>query len=511
LSVTPSIAELPLTIHEAASELRKRSISATELVEAALSRADQLDEQLHVYATRFDDTARAAAGAADNDFARGVDRGALQGLPTGIKDMIFTKEAPTRAGSEVRNAAWQQLRDATVVARLRAAGAVIIGKTTTAELAIGVPDAAYLPRETRNPWNPARWAGGSSAGSGAGVAARMFFGGVGTDTGGSVRIPAAYCGVVGLRPTFRRLPRHGVIPLAQSLDVVGPLARTALDIALLLQAMTGAGRGRRPNFSVQLGRSIRGLRVGVARAHHTDRRAAGADVAARFEDAVAALKQAGAVVRDIELPHYDAGVNAVLVTILAEGCAEYRQELRRQWGMFAPATRRSLSNGFLLSAADLVAAQRALDTVKREVTRLYQTLDLIVCLTTVTVAPELAALSLDELTESICTDYWSAVGNPVLSVPIGFSDEGMPIGMQIAGRRLDEMTVIQAADAYQRLTEWHLRLPAVGPSHVAADMPASREHESHSVSASGRGALSGPVRKARANSCTTPGTTPGSA
>jgi aspartyl-tRNA(Asn)/glutamyl-tRNA(Gln) amidotransferase subunit A len=379
----------------------------------------------------------------------------------GIKDMILTREAPTRAGSEVRNTAWQRRRDAGVVARLRAAGAVITGKTTTAELAIGVPDAAYLHRETRNPWNTDRWAGGSSAGSGAGVAARMFFGSVGTDTGGSVRIPAAYCGVVALRPTFRRLSRDGVIPLARSFDVVGPLGRTASDIALLLQAMAGAGSGGRSNFSAGLGRSIRGLRVGVVRARHTDRPRTGADVAARFEDAVAELERAGAVVREIELPRYDEGVDAVLVTILAEASAEYRQELRRQWSSFAPATRHSLSSGLRLSAADLVAAHRSIEVVKRQAARLYRTLDVIVCLTTVCVAPELEAIGLDKLTESICTDYWSAVGNPVLSVPIGFSDDGMPIGMQIAGRRLDEMTVIQTADAYQRLTDWHLRLPEI--------------------------------------------------
>jgi aspartyl-tRNA(Asn)/glutamyl-tRNA(Gln) amidotransferase subunit A len=379
----------------------------------------------------------------------------------GIKDMILTREAPTRAGSDVRSTAWQRRHDAGVVAGLRAAGAVITGKTTTAELAIGMPDAAYLHRETRNPWDTDRWAGGSSAGSGAGVAAGMFLAGVGTDTGGSIRIPAAFCGVAGLRPTFRRLPRDGVVPLARSFDVVGPLGRAASDIALLMQAMAGAGRGAQASYSAGLGRSIGGLRVGVVRAQHTDRPRTGADVAARFEDAVAELEQAGAVVREIELPRYDEGVDAVLVTILAEASAEYRQELSRQWNSFAPATRHSLSNGLRLSAADLVAAHRAIDVVRRQVSRLYRSLDVIVCLTTVCVAPRLEAIGLDELTESICTDYWSAVGNPVLSVPIGFSDDRMPIGMQIAGRRLDEVTVIQAADAYQRLTDWHLRMPVI--------------------------------------------------
>ena len=453
-------AQVPLTISEAASELRRRTVSATELVEAALSQADRLDDDLHVYATRFDETARTAAAKADNDLAAGIDRGPLQGVPVGIKDMILTKEAPTLAGSAVRNPAWQRRIDARAVARLRSVGAVIIGKTTTAELAIGVPDAAYLSRETRNPWNHSRWAGGSSAGSAAGVAAQMFFGALGTDTGGSIRIPAAYCGVVGLRPTLRQGAQRGVISLARSLDVVGPLGRSAADVALILQAMTGGDRTGNRDFSAGLGSSLNGLRIGVARADHLDRPLVQADVVARFEEAVAELHRAGATVRDIELPHYEAGVSAVLVTILAEACAEHRQQLREQWQMFAPATRRSLSNGLLLTAADLVAAQRVRSTVRRDVAQLYRDVDLIVSPTTLSTAPQLEALSLEELTQSICTDYWSAVGNPVLSLPIGFSAEGMPIGMQIAGRRLDEATVIRAADAYQRLTDWHLQVPS---------------------------------------------------
>jgi aspartyl-tRNA(Asn)/glutamyl-tRNA(Gln) amidotransferase subunit A len=454
-------AQVPLTIAEAASELRRRNVSATELVEAVLTQADRLDDDLHVYATRFDETARTAAAKADNELAAGIDRGPLQGVPVGIKDMILTKEAPTLAGSAVRNPAWQRRIDARAVARVRSVGAVIIGKTTTAELAIGVPDAAHLLRETRNPWNHPRWAGGSSGGSAAGVAAQMFFGALGTDTGGSIRIPAAYCGVVGLRPTFRPgASQRGVISLARSLDVVGPLGRSAADIASILQAMTGGDRVSNRDFSAELGLSLNGLRIGVARADHLDRPLVQADVVARFEEAVAEFHRAGATVHDIELPHYEAGVSAVLVTILAEACTEHRQQLREQWQMFAPATRRSLSNGLLLTAADLVAAQRVRNIVRRDVTLLYRDVDLIVSPTTLSTAPKLEALSLEELTQSICTDYWSAVGNPVLSLPIGFSAEGMPIGMQIAGRQLDEATVIRAADAYQRLTDWHLQVPS---------------------------------------------------
>jgi aspartyl-tRNA(Asn)/glutamyl-tRNA(Gln) amidotransferase subunit A len=454
-------AALPRTILDIAQDLRERSVSAAELLDDVLSRADRLDEQLHVYATRFDEAARAAAAAADADFAAGVDRGPLQGVPVAVKDMILTKEAPTRAGSDVQNPAWRRRIDAPVVSRLRAAGAVLVGKTTTAELAFGVPDTAYLERETRNPWDSQRWAGGSSAGSAAGLAPEMFFGSVGTDTGGSIRIPAAYCGVVGLRPTLARLSCEGVIPLARSLDVVGPLARTATDVAVLLQAMDAPGVDSRTDLHDALRHPIRGLRIGVARTNHTDRPLAQTNVVARFEDAVSELAGMGAIVSEVTLPDYAAGVNAVLVTMLGEACAEHLPELRQQWNDFAPATRRSMSSGLLLRATDLAAAQRVISIIRRKVARLYRSLDAIVCLATVSVAPVLGALSLEDLTESICTDYWSAVGNPVLCVPIGFDDDGMPVGMQIAGRPTDEATIVRVGDAYQQETGWHLSLPPV--------------------------------------------------
>lgn len=431
--------------------------SAVELLAEVTRRADRLDGTLNVYATRFDEAAQRAAADADRDLAAGVDRGPLHGIPIGVKDVIFTREGPTLGGTDVVNPAWRVLVDASAVSRLRDAGAVITGKTTTAELAVGTPETDRLDRESRNPWDADRWAGGSSAGSGAGVAAGTFLAGIGTDTGGSIRLPAAYCGIVGLRPTLGFVARGGTIALSPSFDVVGPLTRTAADAAAVLQAL--AGPDCAADLSSGVGRPLRGVRVGVERKLHSGHRDAIPELAGRFDAAVDELERAGAVVREVELPVYDPCVSAVLVTLFAEGFAEHAEQLREQWEAFGVSTRRTLAQGALLSAADYAIAQKVCRAARRQVLRLYSDVDVIICATAIADAPQLAGLDLNDLTAAIRTDYWSVVGNPVISVPIGFSDRGMPLGMQIAGRPSDDATVLGVADAYQRLTGWHEHVP----------------------------------------------------
>ena len=445
-----------MTILCAARGLRDRAFSAVELLTEVTRIADRLDATLNVYATRFDEAARRAAADADRELAARVDRGPLHGIPVGVKDIIFTREGPTLGGTDVVNPAWR-LADAVVVSRLREAGAVITGKTTTAELAVGTPEADRLDHESRNPWDAERWAGGSSAGSGAGVAGGTFLAGIGTDTGGSIRLPAAYCGIVGLRPTFGLVARAGTIALSPSFDVVGPLTRTAADAATVLQAL--ASPGCAADFSSQVGRPLAGLHVGVERKLHSGHSDAIPELAARFDAAVDELEHAGAVVREVELPLYQPCVSAVLVTMFAEGFAEHAEQLRDQWDAFGLSTRRTLAQGALLSAADYAIAQKVGRTVHRLVMDIYRDVDVVVCATAIAEAPQLEALDLNDLTAAIRTDYWSTIGNPVISVPIGFSDRGMPLGMQIAGRPSDDATVVGVADAYQRLTDWHERVP----------------------------------------------------
>ena len=259
-----------LTITDAAAALRAGQTSSVELTRAAYEVADRHDSELGVYLSRFDETALAAAATADAELAAGLDKGPLHGIPLGIKDIIATEEGETTAQSLVLDRAWGAQGDAPVVARLRAAGAVITGKTSTMEYAIGIPDPEKPFPIPRNPWNPEHYPGGSSSGTGGGVAAGMFLGGLGTDTGGSIRFPATNCGITGLKQTFGRVPKFGCVPLGYSYDHIGPMARSAADCAAMLSVL--AGHDQRDATSVDrpvddylsgLTGSLEGVRIGV--------------------------------------------------------------------------------------------------------------------------------------------------------------------------------------------------------------------------------------------------------
>jgi len=231
--------ELPGSIVEAGAMLRAGQLTSVQLIRTVLARADELDADLGCFLARFDDAALRAAAAADEELAAGIDRGPLHGIPLGIKDLLAAKEGATTAHSLVPSTVAPPGVDAEAVARLRDKGAVIVGKTSLSEYAFGAPDPSSGLPLPRNPWDRERWPGGSSSGTASGLAAGLFLGGLGTDTGGSIRIPAACCGITGLKPTYGRVPKSRCIPLAYSLDTVGPMARTAEDCALLLQAISG--------------------------------------------------------------------------------------------------------------------------------------------------------------------------------------------------------------------------------------------------------------------------------
>src|SRR5690348_8336108 len=233
----------PWTIAGAAAALRRGEVSSAELTDLFLGRAEQWDGRLSIYQARFDAQARAAARAADAELAAGGDRGPLHGIPLVIKDVLTSREGPATAGSGVRHSLSGQAGDATVVARLRSAGAVILGKVKTSEFAIGEPEPATLYRAPLNPWDFTAWAGSSSSGTAAAIAAGLALGGLGTDTGGSIRTPSACCGTTGLKPTYGRVPRSGCVPLGYSLDTIGPMARSAADCAHLLAAIAGPDPG----------------------------------------------------------------------------------------------------------------------------------------------------------------------------------------------------------------------------------------------------------------------------
>lgn len=456
---------LPATITEAATALRSRSLTSLALTERLLAQSESLDAKLGTFIARFDETALAAATKADSDFDAGIDRGPLQGIPLGVKDIIAAREGATTACSKVLHPDWGRGLDAPVVARMRAQGAVILGKTATLEFAVGPPDPDGPFPLHRNPWDLERWPGGSSSGTGTGVAAGLILGGLGSDTGGSVRIPAALCGISGLKPTFGLVPKSRVVPLAHSLDTVGPMARSARDCATILQAIAGASPDDPtsidrpvPDYAIALTGDASGLRVGVERDHHT--RSAGFDPACRerFEAAVSALERAGAEIVDVRFDGYPEITAAALLTSAAESFAYHRKNLQTRFSDYGRATRHSLSIGAFYGSADYVQAQKVRAWGLATLRRVLGDCDVIVTPTLGLPAPGLTE-DFWAMMEWTYTPAWNLLGVPAISVPMGPVDGGLPSGLQLIGARFDDATVLRVADAYQQVTDWHTRLP----------------------------------------------------
>lgn len=457
------------TITDAAAALRSGETTSVALAEEAIAEADAHDATVGAFITRYNDQALAAAASADAAFAAGEDKGPLQGIPLGVKDIISTREGPTTAQSLVLDPQWGlDAGDATVVARLRAAGALIMGKLSTCEFAIGLPDPDRPFPIPRNPWDLEYWAGGSSSGSGSGVAAGMMLGALGTDTGGSVRVPATFNSVTGLKPTFGRVPKSGVVPLGYSLDHVGPLTRTARDAAMMLTLMAGVDASDPgsvdvpvPDYVAGLTGDLSGLRIGVQRLQQY---AVTEDPAVEglFSDACEVLTAAGADVVPIELPFYPEMNAVTFLALAAEALAYHRPDMQSRWADYSPGLRLYLGYGFGVSGSDYVQIQRARQVGQKALAELFTTVDLVVTPTSSVVATRMDDMDrmLIDGMHSIHTSYWNAVGNPAISIPMGFGTATMPIGLQIAGRPFAEATVLRAADAYQLRTEWHARKPA---------------------------------------------------
>lgn len=459
----------PLTIEEAAGQLRSGTLTSVELTRAAIAQADRVDEEIGVYIRRRDEDALADAERADADFTKGIDRGRLQGIPVGLKDVFSTKDAPTTAQSLAFDPRWNEGLDAPVVARLRAAGAIFTGKNTTMEFITGCPDPDKPFPVPRNPWNRQKWAGGSSSGTASGIATGCFLGGVGTDTAGSCRNPAAMCGVSGLKPTFGRVSKSRVVPLSWSLHHVGPMARSARDCALLLQFMAGfdpadpdCANVPVPDYTTALTGSLEGLRIGVERDHHT--RIAGVDPSAaeRFEAAVEVLESAGAEVVEISIPFVDEVRSAVAVSLFSEAFVYHRKNLQQHWFDYGRDARLIIGSGALYSAADYVQATRVIAAARRLTDELFRSVDLIVTPTMGAGAPDVDGLDfIKVLSLPIFSPIWDALQNPAISIPMGFVKSELPVGLQLIGRRWAEDTVLRAADAYQQRTDWHLRVPPI--------------------------------------------------
>jgi aspartyl-tRNA(Asn)/glutamyl-tRNA(Gln) amidotransferase subunit A len=453
---------LPLTISAAAAALRSGTLTSVALTQAVQARADKLDAAVGTYIVRTDEAALASAAQADSELAAGLDRGLLHGIPLGIKDIIATADAPATAQSLVLRPEFGQQGDAVVVARLRAAGAVLTGKTTTAEYAIGMPDPSKGFPTPRNPFGLEHYPGGSSSGTGSGIAAGMFLGGLGTDTGGSVRLPASWCGVSGMKQTFGRVPKSGCVPLGYSYDNIGPLTRSARDAAAMLSVMAGHDESDacsvdRPvdDYVAALTGSVEGLRMGVDTSF-LQLPGCDPDVASLTRAAIQEFTEAGAIVSEIQLPYYAELVTATMAGLMSEAFAYHRADLTERWTDYGRPTRGALGQGMLVSAADFVQMQRVRRAGVKAVTGMFADYDLLITPTCLVPAMRIDELGLGALIESILTPYWNATGNPAISIPMGLTSAGLPVGLQLAGRPFEEATVFQAADAFQSRTDHHL-------------------------------------------------------
>jgi aspartyl-tRNA(Asn)/glutamyl-tRNA(Gln) amidotransferase subunit A len=466
----PTMTEsLPSSIAEAGEWLRTGRNTSVGLTEDLLARSKATQGTIAAFITITDDAAIAAAKRADAELAGGHDRGPLHGIPLGIKDILATVDAPTTANSRVLDPAWGQRDDAATVRKLREAGAVLLGKTGLHEFAIGWPDPETGFRIPKNPWDQARTPGGSSSGTGAAVAAGLVLGGLGTDTGGSIRGPAAYCGISGIKPTFGRVSKEGCVPLGYSLDNIGPMARTVYDCAVMLQVLAGfdprdpcSASVAVPDMLAGLDGSVAGLRIGVPREHFLDVPELNAEVKQAVLAALDRLAAAGARVLDVELPHAAVAQHAQRAIMFGEAYAYHEPDLQARPELYGKYTRQTIQQGAFYSAADYVQAQRARAFFCDEVARVLAEVDVLVTPTALNVAPTFADYDPDAMRAlPSFMGQWNLTGLPALSIGCGFSEVGLPIGLQIIGKPFQEPMVFKVGDAYQRLTDWHTRRPEV--------------------------------------------------
>jgi aspartyl-tRNA(Asn)/glutamyl-tRNA(Gln) amidotransferase subunit A len=480
--------DLPgLTISELQKLLRGREVSPREVLEALHERIETLDPQIDAYLSRDLDAALAAADAADVSLPLG-------GIPIAVKDAISVERQPCTCASKILRG-YRGMFDATAIARLKAAGAIPFGKTNMDEFAMGSSTENSSVKPTRNPWDRARIPGGSSGGSAAAVAAGEAIASLGSDTGGSIRQPAALCGVVGMKPTYGRVSRHGLVAFASSLDQIGPLARTVRDAALLLEVMAGVDPNDStsldapvPAYSAALESNLRGVRLGLPKEYLI----AGIDpeVRAAIDTALAHFSSLGAELVDISLPHTDYAIDTYYIIATAEASANlarfdgvrygYRAEnpldlsdhygRTRAEGFGAEVKRRIILGTYVLSSgyydAYYLRAQKVRTLIRQDFARAFEKVDAIISPTTPEPAFLLGERSADPLRmylADIFTNAANLAGICGISIPCGFAREEtenpLPIGLQIMGRALDETRVFQLAHAFEQSTDWHRRRP----------------------------------------------------
>jgi aspartyl-tRNA(Asn)/glutamyl-tRNA(Gln) amidotransferase subunit A len=453
--VTTDVDLCYLTLHELAGRIRAKKISSVEATKSVLERIERLNPKLNAYITVMADEALAAARAAEQEIAAGRYRGALHGVPVGVKDLCATEGVRTTAASKIL-ADWVPDQDATVVRKLREAGAVITGKLNLHEFAFGATGARGHFGPSRNPWDTERITGGSSSGAGAAVAAGLCFAALGSDTGGSIRIPASLCGIAGLKPTYGRVSLKGVVPLASSLDHIGPMARSARDCALVLQAIAGhdpkdpsSADASVERWSEALDGGIAGLRIGVPAQAFED---AEPEVAALVRDAIVALERLGAQVRELDLPVLAEYWAAASIVLIGEAAAYHRERMEQRPQDFGEDVRGRIQLGVDQKAEDFERAVRLRDDARRRADEvLFPDVDLLALPSTIRSAVTFESLRKDDPTLGLTrlTAQFDLTGQPAMSVPCGLTRGGLPAGLQLVGRRFDEATVVRAAHTFE--------------------------------------------------------------
>jgi amidase len=459
-----TLAYLPIT--KLASQLREKKISAIEVTRLMLERVQRANPRLHAYITVMAESALRSAMEADREIAAGRWRGALHGVPVAVKDLCQTKDAPTTCASTILRE-WRANQNATVVDRLEAAGAVVIGKLNLTEFAMawyhpGLP----IPL---NPWNPSLWPGASSSGSGVAVAAGLCYAAIGTDTGGSIRFPSAACGIVGVKPTWGRVSRHGVFPLGESLDHIGPMTRSVADAAITLGGIAGRDPADHTSlsapvedYSASLGVGVKGLRVGLDENYLAD---AAPEVGAAVSEAVRRLERLGAQVVKVAIPDVGAATAAWTTLCGVEALAAHEPSYPSRETEYGPGFRSFLKWGATIKAADYAKANMVRERFANRFQALFDQMEVLACPSMPSVSmpanaiPADAQLLLGPNPLVRFTAPFNLSRNPTLSLPCGPSGDGPPPSLQLVGPRLGEAVLLQTGAAYQKATEWHLQRP----------------------------------------------------
>lgn len=458
-----------LTLAQAAAGLRRKDYSPAELTEACLKRIDATDGKLHSFITLTSDHARARARQAEQELASGKDRGPLHGIPVALKDLYMTKGIRTTCHSAVLEH-WVPDYDATTVSKLYEAGAILLGKLGMHEFAFGGPSVDAPFPAVRNPWNTAHIPGGSSSGSAAALAAGLCYGAFGSDTGGSIRTPSSHCGIVGIKPTYGRVSRCGVVPLSWSLDHAGPMARSVQDCAILLQAVTGHDDKDPASINVTVGDfqsglrdGIKGVRFGVPRAGwFNENRGIDSQTETVFNQALEVFKSLGAIIVDIDGTPFSIARKANQTILICEAYAYHEKTYQETPIKFGSSVRRRMLEGAFMSATDYLTAQRARSVLNKQICANFSQVDVFVV--PGAARPPEAFENMDPNEQNLrpnFTNPFNLTGLPAVSVPCGFTPDNLPAGLQIVAQSFEESTALRVAYAYEQATEWHRRRPAL--------------------------------------------------